>query len=184
MAAGPGGRNPGPGSREVVVSKLGRSPAERPSRKIRPRPATGPRAAGRAEHLMRTALELFAVNDFARITLRDIQKASGYDAALIYYYFKDKQDLFNAAVRFALAQSLDAKRHLQQVERGPVEAIQAWLEHCLNMAEANRTIFRIMFHYGGSSAGGSGLERSVQEFYRREEIDILEANIERGVAAG
>src|SRR5688572_8110561 len=60
----------------------------RRSRTNRPRPAPGPRATSRAEHLMRAALKLFAVKDFTRITLRDIQKASGFDAALIYYYFR------------------------------------------------------------------------------------------------
>lgn len=133
---------------------------------------------------MRAALKLFAVKDFARITLRDIQEASGFDAALIYYYFKDKQDLFNAAVEFALAESLDANRHLRGDSRDPVEAIRDWLGHCLNMAEENRTIFRIMFHHAGSPASGRGLERSVREFYRREEFDILERNIAHGIAEG
>jgi AcrR family transcriptional regulator len=160
-----------------------RSSVSRAPNRARSRPTPGPRATGRAEHLMRAALKLFALKDFGRITLRDIQRASGFDAALIYYYFRDKQDLFDAAVEFALTESL-GKRHLTATERDPVTAIRKWLRHCLDMAEDNRTIFRIMFHYAGSRTGGPGFERSVQEFYRREEFDILERNIARGIADG
>ena len=133
---------------------------------------------------MRAALKLFAVKEFGRITLRDIQEASGFDAALIYYYFKDKQDLFDAAVKFALSEALDDKQYLREYERDPVEAIRSWFAHCLKMAEENRTIFRIMFHHGGSPKVARRLDRSVQDFYQHEETDILARSIKRGIATG
>jgi AcrR family transcriptional regulator len=127
---------------------------------------------------------LFAVKDFAKITLRDIQKASGFDAALIYYYFKDKQDLFNAAVKFALAEALDSKEHFRTAQHGPVEAIKGWLQHCLSLAEENRTIMRVMVHHAGSPTGPKGFDDLVQEFYLGEETYILARAIERGIATG
>lgn len=170
---------------EMNVTKTRQSGLERARpRKLRSQATPEARAAGRAEDLMRAALELFAIKDFARITLRDIQEASGFDAAPIYYYFKDKQDLFNAAVKFALAEALDAKHHLWNAERDPVEAIRSWLRHCLTRAEDNRTIFRIMFHYAGWPKAPRGLNRLVRDFYRGEEIDILARNIELGIATG
>lgn len=143
-----------------------------------------PRTAARAEDLMRAALELFAIKEFAKITLRDIQRASGFDAALLYYYFKDKQDLFDAAVKFALAEASGDRKVFASPGGDPVKAIRSWMRHCLKRSDSNRTIFRIMLHYVGSRRGASALERSVQKFYRREEIDILTCSIEQGIAKG
>lgn len=133
---------------------------------------------------MRAALRVFAEKDFAEITLRDIQRASGFDAALIYYYFKDKRDLFNAAVKFALSEASGGTRLRISPDGDPAAAIEAWMRHCLEMADANRTIFRIMLHYAGSKRGAGVLDRSIRSFYRREEFEVLARSIERGIAAG
>ena len=130
---------------------------------------------------MRAALKLFAVKDFSRITLRDIQRASGFDAALIYYYFKDKQDLFDAAVCFALTEPSGADDRSNVADGNPVEVIRSWLRHCLQRAEYNRTIFRIMLHYAGSKRSIRALDESVKNFYQREEMEILAASVRCGV---
>jgi AcrR family transcriptional regulator len=139
-------------------------------------------AEDRAEDLMRAALHLFATKDFGRITLRDIQRASGFDAALIYYYFKNKQDLFDATVRFALGEAAGVNHLARSADADPVQVIRNWLQHSLNMAEYNCTILRIMMHYAGSKRGGA-LEESMQKFYQREEMDILAESVRRGIAS-
>ena len=100
---------------------------------------------------MRAALHLFATKDFGRITLRDIQRASGFDAALIYYYFKNKQDLFDATVQFALEEAAGVHHLAKSSDADPAQVIRDWLQHSLNMAEYNGTILRIMMHYAGSN---------------------------------
>ena len=148
------------------------------------RQVAGSSSAGRAKDLMRAALELFAVKDFGEITLRDIQRASGFDAALIYYYFKDKQHLFDAAVKFALSEAAGGKRLVISADDDPVEAIRSWMRHCQEVASSNRVIFRIMLHYAGSKRGAGALDQSIHDFYRREEFEILTRNIERGIECG
>ncbi len=133
---------------------------------------------------MRAALRVFAEKDFAEITLRDIQRASGFDAALIYYYFRDKRDLFDAAVKFALSEASGRTRLRISPDGDPAAAIGSWMRHCLELADANRTIFRIMLHYAGSKRGAGALDRSIRSFYRREEFEVLARSIERGIAAG
>jgi len=131
---------------------------------------------------MRAALHLFATKDFGRITLRDIQRASGFDAALIYYYFKNKQGLFDATVQFALEEAAGVHHLAKSSDADPAQVIRDWLQHSLNMAEYNATILRIMMHYAGSKRGG-GLEESMQKFYQREEMDILADSVRRGIAS-
>ncbi|MFO1056503.1 MAG: TetR/AcrR family transcriptional regulator [Dongiaceae bacterium] len=142
------------------------------------------RRGARALALMRVALRLFAVKDASRITIKEIAQASGCDSALIYYYFRDKEDLFRSAVRFALREALDAKQRPQEEGEDPVQAIRAWLAHCLAMAEQNRLLFRIMFQHAGPLARSAGISELIEAFYASEEDDILAANIERGAALG
>jgi AcrR family transcriptional regulator len=149
-------------------------------RKERARSRNRQCAEDRADDLMRAALHLFATKDFGRITLRDIQRASGFDAALIYYYFKNKQDLFDATVQFALGEASGVDHLAKSADADPVRVIRDWLQHSLNMAEYNCTILRIMLHYAGSKRGGA-LEESMQKFYQREEMDILADSVRRGV---
>jgi len=146
------------------------------------RSKTRQHAEDRAEDLMRAALHLFATKDFGRITLRDIQRASGFDAALIYYYFKNKQDLFDATVQFALGEAAGVHHLARSADADPVQVIRNWLQHSLDMAEYNCTILRIMMHYAGSKRGGA-LEESMQKFYQREEMDILAESVRRGIAS-
>src|SRR5687767_2636221 len=109
-----------------------RLPSKKNARRV-----AGPGSAGRAKDLMRAALELFSVKDFGEITLRDIQHASGFDAALIYYYFDDKQHLFDAAVKFALSEAAGGKRLVMSGNGDPVEAIRSWMRHCQEVASSN-----------------------------------------------
>lgn len=133
---------------------------------------------------MRAALALFGTKDFASITIKDIERASGFDASLIYYYFKDKEDLFASAVRFAMDQAMQTSRLLRGGDGDPVETIHSWLRNCREQVELNKMLFRIMFHYAHSPIGARFLDRLIDEFYIREEIEVFAANIVQGVAAG
>ena len=105
-----------------------------------------------------------------------------FDAALIYYYFKNKQDLFDATVQFALEEAAGVHHLAKSSDADPAQVIRDWLQHSLNMAEFNCTILRIMMHYAGSKRGGA-LEKSMQKFYQREEMDILADSVRRGIAS-
>ncbi len=49
--------------------------------------------------IMEAAEELFASKGFAAASISDISAAADVNRALIYYYFKDKQDLYNSILR-------------------------------------------------------------------------------------
>ena len=168
------------------IKKSQRQSAPRPTAKRRGRPKGAERAPSpaRAELLMQTALELFAAKELEQITIKDIAKASGFDAALIYYYFKDKDDLFDKAVRHAFAQALGNSQRRPDATDDPVRAIHDWFAHCRDMADKNRTLFRIMLHYSEKERGAERIAGPVSDFYSREEMDILANNITRGIDAG
>jgi len=132
---------------------------------------------------MRAALGLFGRKEFANVTIKDIAEASGFDSGLIYYYFRDKRDLFNQSVKFALDEALSAKSQLRDNHRDPVLALKNWFTHCREFAEQNRTLFKVMVHYANSPIGAADLDRRVRNFYANEEAAISSA-VKRGIKLG
>jgi len=50
------------------------------------------------EAILNTALTMFSEKGYAAVSMRDISGAVGIRASTIYYYFKSKQDIFNALI--------------------------------------------------------------------------------------
>lgn len=51
------------------------------------------------ESIMNTALKMFSEKGYAAVSMRDISGAVGIRASTIYYYFKSKQDIFDALIK-------------------------------------------------------------------------------------
>ncbi len=51
--------------------------------------------------ILQNALKLFAQSGYAAVSMRDIATAVGIKASSIYYYFKGKQELFDALIQQA-----------------------------------------------------------------------------------
>lgn len=56
---------------------------------------------------MKNALRLFAAKGFFRTTVEDIAQATGVAKGTVYLYFKDKQDLYAAAIEEHFNRALD-----------------------------------------------------------------------------
>ena len=66
------------------------------------------RAEDRPREICAAALEVFAEKGFAAAKLDEIAKRSGVSKGTLYLYFKDKEDLFRAVVRDAIAPNVQA----------------------------------------------------------------------------
>ena len=151
------------------------------------------RAAGRrprkgseysAERLMRAALDLFSRRDFSTVTIKDIAKASDVNAALIYYYYDSKEDLFRAAIEFAIKKALDRSHDLREKHTDPVYLMNEWFRSNLEIASLIRQLVKIMLDYAGSELPLPSVDKLIKEFYSVEEDAILANSICRGIAQG
>ena len=66
------------------------------------------RSEDRPREICNAALEVFAEKGFAAAKLDEIARLAGVSKGTLYLYFKDKEDLFRAVVRDAIAPNLDA----------------------------------------------------------------------------
>ncbi|MCD8522829.1 MAG: TetR/AcrR family transcriptional regulator [Saccharospirillaceae bacterium] len=92
------------------------------------------------EALLNTARELFASRPYRTVTLREIARYAGVEAALVRYYFGGKAGLFEAMMRETLAPVLDALRTSGQFRASTGEPPQPrrQVEHVM------QTYYRIM----------------------------------------
>ena len=68
---------------------------------------------------------LFADRDFGSVSIRDIGKAAGVNSAMIYYHFRNKRDLYRAAIESAVDEAFELFAEHCNAERHetPAEAI-------------------------------------------------------------
>ncbi len=66
------------------------------------------RAEERPREICAAALEVFAEKGFAAAKLDEIARRAGVSKGTLYLYFEDKEDLFRAVVRSAIAPNIEA----------------------------------------------------------------------------
>ena len=66
-------------------------------------------AEGTKELILKTALKMFSEKGYSAVSMRDISSAVGIQASTIYYYFKSKQDIFDALIEVAEVMKADIK---------------------------------------------------------------------------
>jgi len=157
-------------------TRKGRSPG---------RPVGSSRKAGldRAEELAATALDLFAARNFASVTIKDIASTSNVNTALIYYYFDSKEDLFRAAVEFAVNQAFKNFRLLQSRHENPADIIEDWLRNHVELYAPIHKFVKISLDYAGSDTSIPVIDHLIRQFYD-EERRILSRCIDQGIQRG
>ncbi len=149
----------------------------------RAKAARRPARADRAEELAAVALDLFAERNLASVTIKDIARKADVNAALIYYYFENKEDLFRASIEYAVDQVFKNFRQLQSRHDSPVDIIDDWLDNHVQLFAPIHKFVKISLDYSGSSANMPLIDRQIRQFYD-EEQRILSDCIRRGVAQG
>lgn len=159
------------------TKKRGR-PGRPPGRNGKPR-------RDRADDMLSTALRLFAKLGFANVTIKDIAAAAGMNPALIYYYYEDKEDLFLAALRYAVNAALDSHEDIGVLERtaDPALTIRHWFEKNRRLFTTISQFFKLMLDYRASQSRIASVQRLINNFYAAE-MSLIERSIQRGIASG
>lgn len=158
------------------------TPAKRSSRRADGNPGNDSRAQ-RVFEILDAALDLFAEHGVSRVTIKDIGRACDMNAAMIYYYFENKEDLFRAAVEHAITQMLERYQDLQSAHHDPVDLINDWFEVNIALKDPGTKLAKIMSDYAFAGSRFPSVDRLIAELYERE-CTILEENIAECVRRG
>jgi AcrR family transcriptional regulator len=179
MRPADGGSNEPPdGAKDSDMTRKAASDSAREQR------SAGETHPARAQELMDVALDLFSRRDYADVTIKDIANAVGVNTALIYYYFQNKEHLFQAMLRHAVERALDTYRRLQERHADPVALISAWFDTNIELFEPIRQLVKIMLDYSVlPTANRAVVDEVIRQFYD-EELRLLSVNLRRGRALG
>lgn len=76
------------------------------------------------EFLISVAIDLFANKGFTVTTIRDIAKAAKVNVALVYYYFKDKEDILFHIIERSTKKLIVILKEIQFAETDPFECLK------------------------------------------------------------
>jgi AcrR family transcriptional regulator len=138
-----------------------------------------------AEELARIALDLFAERHFASVSIKDIGRAANVNSAMIYYYYKDKRDLFRAAIESAIDEAfgLFAKHCDTGEHETPAQAISAWFDVHVALHKRLRNVVKISLDCHGMVGNLPEANEPIKRFYRHES-EILQKIIMEGTKSG
>jgi AcrR family transcriptional regulator len=136
----------------------------------------------RPREIIEAALHEFARRGFAATRLEDVAERAGVTKGTIYFYFKDKEELFKAAARSSLIPALKEVESLSLGFEGSAEdLLRAFFGAVYSMIITNpraRQIVRLLIAEGPQFP-------DLVEFYYRDIISrgqgILRGVLERGV---
>src|SRR5260370_37678991 len=141
--------------------------------------------SARAAHVLETALTVFARHGFRKTSMEDIAKAAGISRQGIYLHFKNKDEIFSAAIQKALDDGLRAASEIFDDDRLTLEeklfkALDEWFGRHVGLfhpeasdlaAECERVL-------------GDAVEKSSSSFHKKLEKAVLSSSAKRTKDAG
>ncbi len=137
-----------------------------------------------AEALLEVALELFSTRGYADVTIQEIAQRTNTTYSLTYYYFKNKEELFHAAVAYSIDQAIENYKQLEGRHSSPVELIDDWFDSNITYAESLKRAVKIMFEFSEKRDGSPSVASYVEYFYEFERsllADCLRRGVEQGM---
>ncbi|MEG6508157.1 TetR/AcrR family transcriptional regulator [Methyloligella sp. 2.7D] len=117
------------------------------------------------------------------MTIKDIGQATGLNTAMIYYYFRDKETLFQQTVEVAVNRAIAAFEARRGDHREPEAIIVNWLEIHIEQADLIRKFLKISTDYANSGKRVARIDNAIRRFYDDEHqilVDAMRAGIKDG----
>ena len=137
----------------------------------------------RSREIMSASLQLFAERGFADVTIKDIAGRLGINTALIYYYFKNKEDLFRACLEAAVYDAMASYDTIRGTADHPVDRINSWFDSNITLSASISNMVKVMLDYTGSTLRLPSVDRLIRRFYE-EECRLLAKAFGEGAAMG
>jgi len=130
------------------------------------------------QRIVEAAEELFANKGFAASSISDISAAADVNRALIYYYFKDKQDLYNSILREGEQNMLRIAMDAYSSERTAVARLQKFITNFSRVRIERENFGRIVLR--GLVDSSMEVTSHLEESFNKVSA-ILKLIIEEGV---
>jgi AcrR family transcriptional regulator len=147
------------------------------------RPKAGSSTVEAESAILSAALDLFAAKNFSSVRTIDIAKATGFNQALIFYYFTNKEELYRRALALAIERALQSFRMTRVALVEPADLIFAWIDNHIRAYDSIAKLIKLSIDYVSTAERKTSIDRAIRTFYD-EERAVLQSAIEAGVASG
>ncbi len=133
--------------------------------------------------LIRSAYRLIGERGVDRASIREIAEAAGMSKGLIPYYFKTKENLILATMRWALLQTADRIRRAMEAAQTPEDKVVAMVDAIFIEPEANRRFHVAYLDLVGSAARKDRymeLRATFDGIVNALNADVIRAGVEEG----
>jgi len=151
------------------------------SKQRRPRKGRWQDKYPRARKIRLVALSLFSHQGYAAVTMKAIADQAGVNTSLIYYYFRNKRDLYEHAIEGACHDALASSRKLIDACADPVEVIENWFNNHIILADEIRHLITVLLDYSKTGVRSDYIESQIRYLYREEADNVLSKAVQEGI---
>ncbi len=137
---------------------------------------------GLREEILKTAMQMFIQQGYHGLAMRQISEAVGVSKAALYYYFKDKEELFLAVLNDYLEEMEKAIDAINAEAQSSAEQIRRFVTLVLRQPSERRAIIRLASQEISQLSAAS--RKKFNSLYREKFIGKLNAMLQRGVERG
>jgi AcrR family transcriptional regulator len=134
---------------------------------------------GLPEQILQTANTLFVNEGYHGLSMREIAAALGVSKAALYYYFKDKEELFLAILRLYLEDIDAALNHILVQPVACKEQIRLFVEYVLTQPAQQRATIRLAMQESIHLSPEARLAFGIT--YREKFIDKVQSILQAGM---
>jgi TetR/AcrR family transcriptional regulator len=140
---------------------------------------SGPSEVGVKERLLAAAAELFSAKGFSATTTREIVASAGVTKPVLYYYFKNKEGIYLALMRRAMAGFEDVVNAARSTPGSTEERILDLCDRIFGLFMEHLEVARLMYStYYGPPQGAPFFDFDALHFKLQETIKEI---VEEGV---
>ena len=96
------------------------------------------------QQILEAAKRLFQVYGLAKVTMDDVAKAIGKGRSSLYYYYKSKDEIFDAVVNIEIREMLAAMTHAVNQASGTEQKLRAFFITKIDVLREKRAFFKTL----------------------------------------
>lgn len=147
------------------------------------RPRQYGEARDTAEALKQSALDLLSRSSYRTVTIKDIGREAGVTTAMIYYHFRDKDELLRATIEFAIETALKHFHNVSENIEHPAAVIHEWLYMHVALQPEIGKVLKLILDYRHSDVQTDRIDEVIDRFYGTEK-EIITDSVLRGRQMG
>jgi AcrR family transcriptional regulator len=138
------------------------------------------------QQILSAAKRLFQVHGLAKVTMDDVAKAIDKGRSSLYYYYKSKDEIFDAVVMIEIGEMLTAMTRAVDQAAGIEQKLHAFFLTKLEVLREKRSFFK-MLDAGMDADAFSNFQKTKVVHHNliiRKESTLLEALLTDGISKG